>query len=258
MPQDFKRLLKQINNPQQYVRFGIPLPKGILMVGPPGTGKTMIARTMAHEANARFYHMAGSEFVELFVGQGARRVRQLFQGASLYTKLTGRKAIIFIDEIDAIGNKRGAAGTSSEDQRTLNELLNQMDGFVQNGKVIVLAATNTPDSIDDALKRAGRFDRIAHVELPDKQKRKQLLEFYMNKRDAAVLESSYPFDQCAEQAEGLNCPDIKQIVDIAATLALEEESKTITQQHLVDVTQDVLKQRNGKEVLSEAVQRMFT
>lgn len=176
---EIEEMVKFLENPANFDSIGARQPKGALLSGPPGTGKTMLAKAAASEANVPFYYISGSEFVERFVGVGAANVRGLFEEA----KKTA-PSIIFIDEIDGIGKKRksgGAGGGDSERENTLNQLLVEMDGFDTNEKVIVIGATNQPDSLDPALKRPGRFDRLITVDLPDYKGRRNILELYLKK-----------------------------------------------------------------------------
>ena len=172
-----KEIVEYLHDPSKYREIGATMPKGILLVGPPGTGKTMLAKAVAGEANVPFFSMSGSEFVEMFVGMGASKVRDLFKQAK-----EKAPCIVFIDEIDAIGKKRdGQLGGNDEREQTLNQLLTEMDGFEENTGVIILAATNRPESLDPALTRPGRFDRRIPVELPDLKGREDILKVHAKK-----------------------------------------------------------------------------
>jgi ATP-dependent Zn protease len=182
--EECKEVISYIENKEKYNKIGADMPKGILLEGPPGTGKTLLAKAIASETNSTFISMAGSEFVELFVGMGAARVRELFDNARENTP-----CIIFIDEIDAVGRQRGAGINMANDEReqTLNQLLYEMDGFNNNEDIVIMAATNRKDVLDQALLRPGRFDRIIRVPLPDKQSREKILEFYFNKKNISKI-----------------------------------------------------------------------
>ena len=175
--ENLSEIVEYLHNPSKYREIGASMPKGILLVGPPGTGKTMLAKAVAGESNVPFFSMSGSEFVEMFVGMGASKVRDLFRQAK-----EKAPCIVFIDEIDAIGQKRdGRVGGNDEREQTLNQLLTEMDGFETNNGVIILAATNRPESLDPALTRPGRFDRRVPVELPDLKGREEILKVHAKK-----------------------------------------------------------------------------
>jgi len=199
------------------------MPKGVLLVGPPGTGKTMLAKAVAGEANVPFFSMSGSEFVEMFVGMGASKVRDLFRQAK-----EKAPCIVFIDEIDAIGQKRnsGNLGGNDEREQTLNQLLTEMDGFEGNTGVVILAATNRPESLDPALTRPGRFDRRVPVELPDLKGREEILKVHAKKIKA---EPDIDYTQVARMASGASGAELANIVNEAALRAIREGRKTATQ-----------------------------
>jgi cell division protease FtsH len=204
-----------LENNTNYVNAGAQIPKGILMEGPPGTGKTLLAQAIAVEANANFFSISGSEFVELFVGLGASRVRKLFADARKRLP-----AIIFIDEIDAIGRQRGAGINMGNDEReqTLNQLLTEMDGFNSEDQIIVIGATNRKDVLDNALLRPGRFDRILTIPLPDKESRKDILKVYLKEKKVEDIDTDF----LCEQMSGFSGAQIKNVVNEAAILAARE------------------------------------
>ena len=209
------------------------MPKGILLVGPPGTGKTMIAKAVAGEANVPFFSMSGSEFVEMFVGMGASKVRDLFKQAK-----EKAPCIVFIDEIDAIGGKRDARmGGNDEREQTLNQLLTEMDGFEGNTGVIILAATNRPESLDPALTRPGRFDRRVPVELPDLKGREEILKVHAKK---VKTDPNIDYSAVARMASGASGAELANIVNEAALKAVREERKTVTQADLEESIEVVI------------------
>ena len=222
-----KELLTEIvdylHNPQKYTEIGASMPKGALLVGPPGTGKTLLAKAVAGEAEVPFFSISGSEFVEMFVGMGAAKVRDLFKQAN-----EKAPCIVFIDEIDTIGKKRDGAGFSGNDEReqTLNQLLTEMDGFDGSKGVVILAATNRPDSLDPALLRPGRFDRRIPVELPDLQGREEILRVHAKKIKIA---DSVRFDAIAKAAAGASGAELANIVNEAALRAVRDGRKFATQ-----------------------------
>lgn len=222
-----KELLTEIvdylHNPQKYTEIGASMPKGALLVGPPGTGKTLLAKAVAGEAEVPFFSISGSEFVEMFVGMGAAKVRDLFQQAN-----EKAPCIVFIDEIDTIGKKRDGGGYSGNDEReqTLNQLLTEMDGFDGSKGVVILAATNRPDSLDPALLRAGRFDRRIPVELPDLQGREEILKVHAKKIKIA---DTVQFDAIAKAAAGASGAELANIVNEAALRAVRDGRKFATQ-----------------------------
>ncbi len=222
-----KELLTEIvdylHNPQKYKEIGASMPKGALLVGPPGTGKTLLAKAVAGEAEVPFFSISGSEFVEMFVGMGAAKVRDLFQQAN-----EKAPCIVFIDEIDTIGKKRDGSGIAGNDEReqTLNQLLSEMDGFDGSKGVVILAATNRPDSLDPALLRPGRFDRRIPVELPDLQGREEILRVHAKK---IKVSDSVRFDEIAKAAAGASGAELANIVNEAALRAVRDGRKFATQ-----------------------------
>lgn len=226
-------IVQYLHDPAQYKDIGARMPKGILLVGPPGTGKTMLAKAVAGEANVPFFSMSGSEFVEMFVGMGAYKVRDLFDQAK-------QKApcIVFIDEIDAIGKKRdGQFGGNDEREQTLNQLLTEMDGFEDNTGVIILAATNRPEALDPALLRPGRFDRRVPVELPDLKGREEILKVHARK---VRLEPDVDFNKIARMASGASGAELANIVNEAALRAVRDGRKTATQADLEESIEVVI------------------
>ncbi|MBU1010267.1 MAG: ATP-dependent zinc metalloprotease FtsH, partial [Bacteroidetes bacterium] len=218
-----------LRNPEKYTRLGGKIPKGVLLVGPPGTGKTLLAKSVAGEAHVPFFSISGSDFVEMFVGVGASRVRDLFKQAKEKSP-----CIIFIDEIDAIGRARGknpATGANDERENTLNQLLTEMDGFGTNSGVIVLAATNRADILDRALMRAGRFDRQIYVELPDLEGRKEIFEVHMR---PLKLDKDVEKDFLAKQTPGFSGADIANVCNEAALIAARHGHDAIIKQDFLD------------------------
>ena len=223
-----------LHNPNRYAAIGAKLPKGALLVGPPGTGKTLLAKAVAGEAHVPFFSISGSEFVEMFVGMGAAKVRDLFKQA-------GEKApcIVFIDEIDTIGKKRDGAGMGGNDEReqTLNQLLTEMDGFEGNSGVIILAATNRPDSLDPALTRPGRFDRRVPVELPDLKGREEILKVHAKK---VALAPGIDFNTVARMSSGASGAELANIVNEAALRAVRAGRKSVTEADLEESIEVVI------------------
>ena len=226
-------IVDYLHNPGKYREVGAAVPKGILLVGPPGTGKTMLAKAVAGEANVPFFSMSGSEFVEMFVGMGASKVRDLFKQAK-----EKAPCIVFIDEIDAIGQKRdGRAGGNDEREQTLNQLLTEMDGFETNNGVIILAATNRPESLDPALTRPGRFDRRVPVELPDLKGREEILKVHAKK---VKLDESVDFASIAHMASGASGAELANIINEAALRAVRENRRFVTQADLEESIEVVI------------------
>ncbi len=216
-------IVDYLHNPDKYKEIGASMPKGVLLVGPPGTGKTMLAKAVAGEANVPFFSISGSEFVEMFVGMGASKVRDLFKQAN-----EKAPCIVFIDEIDAIGQKRNNSGMGANDEReqTLNQLLTEMDGFEGNSGVIILAATNRPESLDPALTRPGRFDRRVPVELPDLKGREAILKVHAKKIKIA---QDVDFSRVARMASGASGAELANIINEAALRAVRDGRKYATQ-----------------------------
>ncbi|MBR2677778.1 MAG: ATP-dependent zinc metalloprotease FtsH [Solobacterium sp.] len=221
-----KEIVEYLHDPSKYSEIGATMPKGILLVGPPGTGKTMLAKAVAGESNVPFFSMSGSEFVEMFVGMGASKVRDLFRQAK-----EKAPCIVFIDEIDAIGGKRNAGNIGGNDEReqTLNQLLTEMDGFESNTGVVILAATNRPESLDPALLRPGRFDRRIPVELPDLKGREDILRVHAAK---VKMEPDVDFKAIARMASGASGADLANIINEGALRAVREGRKAVSQRDL--------------------------
>ena len=232
--ESLQEIVDFLNNPQKYEDIGAKMPKGVLLVGPPGTGKTLLARAVAGEAGVPFFSIAGSEFVEMFVGMGASKVRDLFKQAK-----EKAPCIVFIDEIDAIGQKRnsGQFGGNDEREQTLNQLLTEMDGFEGNTGVIILAATNRPDSLDPALTRPGRFDRRVPVELPDLKGREEILKVHAKK---VKIAPGVDFNTVARMASGASGAELANIVNEAALRAVRAGRKSVTQADLEESIEVVI------------------
>jgi cell division protease FtsH len=226
-------IVSYLHDPSRYKEIGASMPKGILLVGPPGTGKTMLAKAVAGEANVPFFSISGSEFVEMFVGMGASKVRDLFKQAK-----EKAPCIVFIDEIDAIGKKRdGQLGGNDEREQTLNQLLTEMDGFEGNNGVIILAATNRPESLDPALTRPGRFDRRVPVELPDLQGREEILKVHAKKIKVA---EDVDFNKIARMASGASGAELANIINEAALRAVRDGRRFATQSDLEESIEVVI------------------
>ena len=232
--ESLKEIVDYLHNPKKYTEAGASMPKGILLVGPPGTGKTMLAKAVAGEASVPFFSMSGSEFVEMFVGMGASKVRDLFKQAK-----EKAPCIVFIDEIDAIGQKRnaGSIGGNDEREQTLNQLLTEMDGFEENTGVIILAATNRPESLDPALTRPGRFDRRVPVELPDLQGREAILKVHAKKIRVAP---DVDFHTIARMAAGASGAELANIVNEAALRAVRQNRTVVTEADLEESIETVI------------------
>ncbi len=231
--ENLTEIVDYLHNPEKYREIGASMPKGILLVGPPGTGKTMLAKAVAGEANVPFFSMSGSEFVEMFVGMGASKVRDLFKQAK-----EKAPCIVFIDEIDAIGKKRdGQMGGNDEREQTLNQLLTEMDGFEGNTGVIILAATNRPESLDPALTRPGRLDRRVPVELPDLQGREEILKVHAKK---IRVDQGVDFRQIARMASGASGAELANIVNEAALRAVRDGRQQATQLDLEESIEVVI------------------
>ena len=232
--ENLQEIVNYLHDPKQYEEIGASMPKGILLVGPPGTGKTMLAKAVAGESNVPFFSISGSEFVEMFVGMGASKVRGLFKQAK-----EKAPCIVFIDEIDAIGQKRnsGQFGGNDEREQTLNQLLTEMDGFEGNTGVIILAATNRPDSLDPALTRPGRFDRRVPVELPDLKGREEILKVHAKK---VKIAPGVDFNTVARMASGASGAELANIVNEAALRAVRAGRKSVTQADLEESIEVVI------------------
>ena len=232
--ENLQEIVNYLHDPSKYKDIGAQMPKGILLVGPPGTGKTMLAKAVAGESNVPFFSMSGSEFVEMFVGMGASKVRDLFKQAK-----EKAPCIVFIDEIDAIGQKRnsGQYGGNDEREQTLNQLLTEMDGFEGNNGVIILAATNRPESLDPALTRPGRFDRRVPVELPDLKGREEILKVHAKK---VALAPGIDFNTVARMASGASGAELANIVNEAALRAVRAGRKSVTQADLEESIEVVI------------------
>jgi len=231
--ENLAEIVNYLHDPEKYREIGASMPKGVLLVGPPGTGKTMLAKAVAGEANVPFFSMSGSEFVEMFVGMGASKVRDLFKQAK-----EKAPCIVFIDEIDAIGKKReGGLSTNDEREQTLNQLLTEMDGFEGNNGVIILAATNRPESLDPALTRPGRFDRRVPVELPDLKGREDILKVHAKKIKYA---DNVDFNKVARMAAGASGAELANIVNEAALRAVRDGRKFATEADLEESIEVVI------------------
>ena len=250
--ESLQEIVDFLHNPKRYEEIGAKMPKGVLLVGPPGTGKTLLARAVAGEAGVPFFSIAGSEFVEMFVGMGASKVRDLFKQA-------GEKApcIVFIDEIDTIGKKRdgaGAVGGNDEREQTLNQLLTEMDGFDAAKGVIILAATNRPESLDPALTRPGRFDRRVPVELPDLKGREAILRLHAQK---VRLGPDCDFSVVARMTSGASGAELANIVNEAALGAVRRQRLAVTQADLQEAVDTILAGAQKKnQILSDRERRI--
>lgn len=232
--EELKEVVEFLRTPKKFLDIGARIPKGVLLMGSPGTGKTLLARAVAGEAGVPFFYMSGSEFVEMFVGVGASRVRDLFTTAK-----KSAPCIIFVDELDAVGRQRGAGlgGGNDEREQTLNQILVEMDGFEKDTNVIVVAATNRPDVLDPALLRPGRFDRQVVLDLPDINDREEILKIHIKNKKA---ESDISLRKVAERTPGFSGADLSNLANEAAILAARADRKTITQQDLYSAMEKVL------------------
>ena len=248
--ENLAEIVDYLHNPEKYSEIGASMPKGILLVGPPGTGKTMLAKAVAGEADVPFFSMSGSEFVEMFVGMGASKVRDLFKQAK-----EKAPCIVFIDEIDAIGGKRdGRVGGNDEREQTLNQLLTEMDGFEGNTGVIILAATNRPETLDPALTRPGRFDRRVPVELPDLKGREAILKVHAKK---IKVDPGVDFEHIARMASGASGAELANIVNEAALRAVRSGRKSVTQADLEESIEVVIAGYQKKNAIMTDKEKMI-
>ncbi len=232
--EEVAELIDFLKNPKKFQKLGARIPKGVLLVGPPGTGKTLLAKAVAGEANVPFYYISGSDFVELFVGVGASRVRDMFKEAK-----KNAPCLIFIDEIDAVGRQRGAGlgGGHDEREQTLNQLLTEMDGFGANEGIIIIAATNRPDVLDPALLRPGRFDRQVTVNLPDTKEREAILKVHAKNK---ILDKSVSLENVSARTPGFSGADLENLLNEAALLAVRKDEEAITMDDIDEATDRVL------------------
>lgn len=232
--EEVKELIDFLKNPKRFQAMGARIPKGVLLVGPPGTGKTLLARAVAGEAKVPFYYISGSDFVELFVGIGASRVRDMFKQAKM-----NAPCLVFIDEIDAVGRQRGTGlgGGHDEREQTLNQLLTEMDGFGPHEGIIVIAATNRPDVLDPALLRPGRFDRQVTVGLPDKKAREEILKVHAKNK---VLDKNITLEYLAKRTPGFSGADLENLLNEAALLTVRRNKKAITMNEIDEATDRVI------------------
>ena len=247
--ENLTEIVDYLHNPGKYKDIGASMPKGILLVGPPGTGKTMLAKAVAGEANVPFFSMSGSEFVEMFVGMGASKVRDLFKQAK-----EKAPCIVFIDEIDAIGKKRDGQIGGNEREQTLNQLLTEMDGFEGNTGVIILAATNRPESLDPALTRPGRFDRRVPVELPDLKGREEILKVHAKK---IRIGDNVDFNKIARMASGASGAELANIVNEAALRAVRDGRKFATQSDLEESIEVVIAGYQKKNAILTSKEKLI-
>jgi len=232
--EECKEVISYIENKEKYKKIGAEMPKGILLEGPPGTGKTLLAKAIASQTNSTFFSTSGSEFVELFVGMGAAKVRDLFSNAR-----NNKPCIIFIDEIDAVGRQRGTGINMGNDEReqTLNQLLYEMDGFNNNDDIIVIAATNRRDVLDQALLRPGRFDRIIRVPVPDKESRIKILEFYLKNK---YTQENIDISAVAELTDGFSGAQLKNLINEAAILSVKNNFDKIQEIYIFDAFEKLI------------------
>jgi len=248
--ENLAEIVDYLHNPKKYEEVGAKMPKGLLLVGPPGTGKTMLAKAVAGEANVPFFSMSGSEFVEMFVGMGASKVRDLFKQAK-----EKAPCIVFIDEIDAIGGKRdGIGGRNDEREQTLNQLLTEMDGFEGNTGVVILAATNRPETLDPALTRPGRFDRRVPVELPDLKGREEILRVHAQR---IKVEPNVDYTQIARMASGASGAELANIVNEAALRAVRQGRNAASQADLEESIETVIAGYQKKNAILTDKEKMI-
>ncbi len=250
--EELKEIVDFLKNPKKFLEIGARIPKGVLLTGAPGTGKTLLARAVAGEAGVPFFHLSGSEFVEMFVGVGASRVRDLFELAK-----KAAPAIIFVDEIDAVGRVRGSGygGGNDEREQTLNQILVEMDGFEPNEKVIVMAATNRPDVLDPALLRPGRFDRRVMLDLPDRNDREEILTIHSHKKP---LGEDVNIRVIAERTPGFSGADLFSLMNEGAILAAREDRKKVTQYDLLRAIEKVMMGPERKSHLLSPAEKKIT
>lgn len=248
--QELKEIVDYLKNPKQFARIGGKVPKGVLLVGPPGTGKTLLARAVAGEAGVAFFSISASQFIEMFVGVGASRVRDLFTNAK-----KAAPSIVFIDELDAVGRSRGAGfgGGHDEREQTLNQLLSEMDGFDRHEEVIVLAATNRPDVLDPALLRPGRFDRHVVIERPDWRDREKILLVHIRK---ITMNGRVDLGAIARGTPGMTGADLENLVNEAAILASRENADAVTMEHLEKAKDKILMGNERKMIISPEEQKI--
>ena len=249
---ELEEVVDFLRNPQKFLDIGAQIPKGVLLTGAPGTGKTLLARAVAGEAGVPFFHLSGSEFVEMFVGVGASRVRDLFQMAK-----RASPAIVFIDEIDAVGRVRGTGvgGGNDEREQTLNQILVEMDGFEPNAKVIVMAATNRSDVLDPALLRPGRFDRRVVLDLPDRRDRKEILQIHMRKKP---MGADVNIEVIAERTPGFSGADLYSLMNESAIMAARQNKKELNQSDLVASIEKVMIGPERKSHLLSVAEKRIT
>jgi len=248
---DMEEIVDYLQEPNKYMKLGADIPKGILLVGAPGTGKTLMARATAGEANVPFFSISGSEFIEMFVGVGASRVRDMFATAKKEAP-----SIIFIDELDSVGRARGTGlgGGHDEREQTLNQILSEMDGFVPHQSVIVLSATNRPDVLDPALTRPGRFDRQITLDMPHKESRHKILQIHTRK---VPLDNSVDLDNLAARTVGFSGADLKNLVNEAALLAARQDKKSVSDEDFYRARDKILLGHRREEMLSDEEKRII-